>query len=109
MKLTTEMNLSDEILSEGKTIVKFFADFCAPCKMMSSILDEVNKSDGIKIIDIDTAEFPTLVSKYGVTSVPALIFYENEKCIGSFTGAMPASNIRNAFNGDFKLAECKCD
>ena len=60
-----------DVISKGNYIVDFYADWCGPCKMLGSILEEI---DYIDIIKVNADEFEYLVSKFGIMSLPTLLF-----------------------------------
>ena len=64
----------DEIIKEGKLLVDFYADWCGPCKMLGSVLEDV---DFVDILKVNTDMHPELARKYGVMSIPTLIVFEN--------------------------------
>ena len=76
----------DELLKyikEQTCIVDFYADWCGPCKMLIPVLDEIDFTDVIKI-NVD--EYPEIAKKFGIMSIPTLIFFkdglEQEREIG---------------------------
>ena len=68
----------NELISNGKILVDFFATWCGPCKMLSPILEEISsdRSD-TKIIKVDVDECQSLAKQFGVMSIPTLILIEN--------------------------------
>lgn len=64
-----------EIIS-NKVLVDFYADWCAPCKMLAPILENI---DSVDILKVNVDSFPDLAAKYGVMSIPTLILFENGK------------------------------
>lgn len=72
-----------EFIKNNTCIVDFYADWCGPCKMLLPVLDEV---DFTEIIKINVDECPEIAKKFGIMSIPTLIFYkdglEQEREIG---------------------------
>lgn len=72
-----------ELISKGIHIVDFYADWCGPCNMLLPVLDEIDFCDIIKV-NVDT--FPEIAKKFGVMSIPTLVFFkdgmEHEREIG---------------------------
>ncbi len=70
-------------IEKNPCIVDFYADWCGPCKMLGPVLDEVDFTDVIKI-NVD--EYPEIAKKFGIMSIPTLIFFkeglEQEREIG---------------------------
>ena len=70
----------DEVLkSEGLVVVDFFATWCAPCQMLAPVLIELDKKCGNEVefykVSIDESEDAAI--RYGVSSVPTLIFFKD--------------------------------
>lgn len=78
IKKLNDDNFSDTIQS-GLVLVDFFAEWCAPCKMLAPILSELAEKMSGKVtigkLDIDAAQATT--TKYQVTSVPTLILFKD--------------------------------
>ena len=81
-------NFTREVLHErGLIIVDFSAEWCGPCKMLSSVLDGIsNENRGIKIVRIDVDESPEAAKKYNIRSIPKLMFFKNGRLIDEITG-----------------------
>lgn len=63
-----------ELIKENECIVDFYADWCGPCKMLIPVLDEIDFTDVIKV-NVD--EFPGIAQKFGIMSIPSLLFFKN--------------------------------
>ncbi len=61
------------INSNGLVIVDIYADWCGPCKVLGSVLFQV-EVDG-KLFKVDSDECPNISSKYGIVSLPTLLFF----------------------------------
>ena len=59
------------IISKGKYIVDFYAEWCGPCKMLAPVLEEL---ENIEVIKVDTDLHSELAREYGIMSVPTLLF-----------------------------------
>ena len=73
----------EELVKDDFTIVDFYADWCGPCKMLAPILESLND---LNIIKVNIDEFRDLAIKYGIMSVPTMIFYKNGSEVGKETG-----------------------
>ena len=75
---------------DGKTtLVYFWATWCAPCKVVSPILKEVDNElgDDIIIAKVDADKNPELVSAYNLRGVPALLLFKKGEQLGKLVGA----------------------
>lgn len=88
----TKEKLEKEITSYDKVVVKFGAEWCAPCKAMIPILKEVNDM-GVKVIDIDIEELGDLASEFGVSSIPTIIYYQNGERLDTTIGSVSKDRI----------------
>ena len=66
----------NNIISKGKILVDFYAEWCGPCKMLAPILEDI---DFVEVLKVNVDEFPALASKYGVMSIPTLILFVDGK------------------------------
>ena len=71
---------------KGEVLVDFYADWCGPCKMMGTILEEI---DFIDVLKVNVDDYPEIATKYGVMSIPTLIKFKDgeevKKTIGYIT------------------------
>ena len=67
-------NFNELIVNEDKVLVDFYANWCGPCKMLSPILEKVEKN--IKVIKVDVDIHEELARKYGVMSIPTIVLFE---------------------------------
>jgi thioredoxin 1 len=81
----------EEVTRQGVVLVDFWAPWCAPCKAISPILDEVasEKSDYVRIFKINVDENPLTPQKFAVRGIPTLMLFKNgehtETKVGSIT------------------------
>ena len=76
-----------EQIKEGTVLVDFFATWCGPCKMLSPVLEELDR-DGVpfQIVKVDTDEAIDLAMEYHVQSIPTLIFFSEGKVVNRTLG-----------------------
>ncbi|MCF8362266.1 MAG: thioredoxin [Prolixibacteraceae bacterium] len=86
----------NEIINSGKPVlVDFYADWCAPCKMMTPILKQVaeNMNDTVKVIKVDVDKNGRAAMKYGIRNVPTLMLFQNGEIKWQGAGVLQADQI----------------
>ena len=84
----TDSNFGDEVLSGAlPVIVDFWAEWCGPCKMLTPIMEEMTEVfDGkVKIGKLNVDDNPQTAAKYGIVSIPSLLFVHDGKVIDQHT------------------------
>ena len=94
---------------EGETpaIIDFYADWCAPCKVIAPILEELKDEYGDKldIFKVNTEEQRELASVFGVQSIPSLLFVPKEGQPQMAMGALPKETFKQAISEVLNVAE----
>lgn len=62
------------IIGQNLYLVDFYADWCGPCKMLAPLLEEL---DFIDVLKVNVDEFPALAAKFGIMSIPTLLFFKD--------------------------------
>ncbi len=87
IKLLTDQNFSQQI-KKGVTLVDFWASWCAPCKVMSPVLNDVADaiSDSKSVGKLNIELYKTVTSKYNIRSIPTMILFKDGKEVNRFVG-----------------------
>ena len=84
----------NEIISNGVTLVDFYAEWCGPCKMLGPIIEEVaDELNGIQVMKVNIDEHGDIAQKYGVMSIPTLILFKDGNEVNKSIGFMPKEDI----------------
>ena len=89
-----EKNNLNEMISDGITLVDFYADWCGPCKMLGSVLESMD----LNVIKVNTDKFPELAQKYGVMSIPTVYIYKDGVEQSKFIGFKSKEEINEIIN-----------
>ncbi len=87
---------TDVIGSEGKVIVDFWAEWCGPCHAVAPVLDRIAEERDVKIVKVNVDEEQGLALKYGVSSIPMMVLFENGEPTAQAVGALPKSALERA-------------
>lgn len=82
------------LVEKGITLVDFYTEWCGPCKMLSSILEEIDYMDVLKV---DADKFPNLAMKFGIMSVPTLCFYKDGLMMQKEIGYRTPEEIKDIY------------
>lgn len=81
--------------SERPVLVDFFATWCQPCKVQSSVLNTVkeNVGEAARIIKIDIDLYPAIANQFGVRSVPTITFFKQGELLYKESGVHDVNTL----------------
>ena len=87
----------DQKTGEGVVLVDFWAEWCGPCRMLTPILEELNKEyDGkVSIKKLNVDENQSTAQKLAVTSIPTMVLYKNGEIVDRQIGVLPKPQIKS--------------
>lgn len=79
-------------------LVDFWATWCTPCKMLSPIVEELagEYQGQLQVVKINADENQDVVSRYGVQSLPSLLFFKDGQVVDRLIGAWPKAKVATA-------------
>ncbi len=95
-------NFEQEVLkSEVPVLLDFWAVWCNPCKMIAPHVDALaSEYDGrAKVMKVNVDEEQEIATKYGIMSIPTLLFFKEGKVVDTLVGAVPKSSIASKLEG----------
>ena len=99
MKRTIEVNdgnFDAEVLkSAPPVVVDFWAEWCGPCKMLAPVLEEIasEQGDRAKIVKVNVDDNPALAARFGIRSIPTLLYFAAGELREQTIGAVSKKSI----------------
>ncbi len=93
----TDANFKESALdNKGVTLVDFGAEWCGPCRQIAPLIDELAEEfKGIAVIGkLDVDDNPEISTKYGVRSIPTLLFLRDGEIVDKHVGGMTKLGIK---------------
>lgn len=95
-----ETNKEWNFLGEKPCIIDFYADWCAPCRMVAPVLEELSKeyNGKIDIFKVDTEAEQELAAVFGIRSIPSILFIPQTGQPRMSMGALPKESFVQLIN-----------
>jgi len=93
------IDLKTDVIEASKNkpiLVDFWAEWCGPCKVLSPILEKLEKEADYNwtLVKINTDLQPDLAAQYGVMGIPTVKLFINGEIIDQFVGALPENRVK---------------
>jgi thioredoxin 1 len=87
----TEVGKHKEVL-----MVDFWAEWCAPCRAIAPTLEELARDSGgkVSLAKVNVDEHPGLAARYGVRSIPTILFMKEGTVVDQVIGAVPKAQLK---------------
>lgn len=92
----TDATFEAEVLrSPVVTIVDLWAEWCAPCKALVPVLDQIDREyqDKVKVTKLDVDGNPTVPARFGVTGIPAILIFKGGQLVETIIGFVPKDRL----------------
>jgi thioredoxin 1 len=92
----TDANFDEVLRNHPLVLVDFWAEWCAPCRMIAPILEELAQEYEGKLLvaKLDVDENPKTAMRYRVMSIPTVILFKNGQPVEVLVGAQPKRNFQ---------------
>lgn len=90
----------EQVVKEGLVLVDFFATWCGPCRIMSSILEDMSEelAGKAEVVKVDVDQEGELARKFGVMSIPTLILFKDGKEVEKHVGVWQREDCLEVIN-----------
>ncbi len=93
----TEATFDEEVgKHQNVLMVDFWAEWCAPCRAIAPTLEELARESGgkISLAKVNVDEQPGLAARYGIRSIPTILFIKGGKVVETIVGAVPKAQLK---------------
>lgn len=103
---TSDASFDQDVLqSQLPVLVDFSAPWCAPCREMGPIIDQLahDYEGKFKIYKVDTDQNPLLKEKYQIQAWPTFMVFKDGKQLQQFQGAMPKNSLASVLDNELQV------
>src|SRR5918993_1657670 len=101
VKEVSDSSFEKEVLSSSQPVlVDFWAEWCAPCRMLAPVIDKLAKdyAGKVKVGKVDTDSNRDVSIKYGISAIPTVILFKGGKIAQKFVGLRQERDFRDALD-----------
>ena len=98
----TTSNFETEVLQAATPVlIDFWAPWCGPCRFVAPAVEEMatQYAGKLKVGKVNVDDYPAVAQRYGITGIPALLFFEGGQVVDTVIGAVPKSTLQKHVDG----------
>ena len=102
-KAVTDATFTSDVLQSDKVVlVDFWAEWCAPCRAIAPALDELARESAgkVSLAKVNIDEHPALAARYGIRSIPTILFIKSGEVVDQVIGAVPKAQIKKKMDAN---------
>ncbi len=90
-----DQNFEDVLKGKEPVLVDFWAEWCAPCRAVSPVVEELagEYAGRAKVVKVNVDEHQELAQRFGIMSIPTLLFFKDGREADKIVGAVPKAAI----------------
>jgi len=99
--MLTDADFDEQVLrSDLPVLVDFHADWCAPCRVMTPVIEAVadDFAGKVKVCKLDTDAHREAPTKFGISGIPTMILFKGGEIAKRFVGVTSRKDLESALN-----------
>lgn len=97
----TDQNFGQEVIKSNiPVVVDFWAPWCAPCRVVSPVIEELAKdyAGKVRVGKLNVDDNPNTASQYGIMSIPTVSIFKNGRPVKMIIGAQGKENYKRVID-----------